>query len=176
VTWTASAVAPGLQSIDLQLSRNGTSGPWEPIAAGLPDTGTYRWVAAAPFSNAARVRVIARDYAGVLGTDVSTSDFVIGATLGVEPVASGAAFTLGRVAPQPLVGRAMLSYALPHRTNVRVTLLDVQGRELTVLTQGEREAGRYNVPLEGASLPPGLHFVRLQAPGVDLRQRVVTLR
>ena len=83
VTWTASAVAPGLQSIDLQLSRNGTSGPWESIAAGLPDTGTYRWVAAAPFTNAARVRVIARDYAGVLGTDVSTSDFVIGATVGV---------------------------------------------------------------------------------------------
>jgi hypothetical protein len=107
---------------------------------------------------------------------MSTYDFVIGATLGVEPVGSGATFTLGRVVPQPLVGRAMLSYAVPHRANVRVTLLDVQGRELTVLTQGEREAGRYTVPLEAASLPPGLHFIRLQAPGVDLRQRVVTLR
>ena len=78
--------------------------------------------------------------------------------------------------PVSTAGRATLSYTVPHRAIVRVTLLDVQGRELTVLTQGAREAGRYTVSLEAASLPPGLHFVRLQAPGVDLRQRVVTLR
>jgi hypothetical protein len=59
---------------------------------------------------------------------------------------------------------------------VRLSLLDIQGREVMVLAQGERPPGRHTVSIDAATLPPGLHFVRLQSQGVDLRQRVVTLR
>jgi len=65
---------------------------------------------------------------------------------------------------------------VPRRAHVRLTLLDVQGRELAVLAEGERAPGRYAVSLDAAALAPGLDFVRMQAPGVDLKQRVVILR
>ena len=59
---------------------------------------------------------------------------------------------------------------------MRLTLLDVQGRELAVLADGEHRPGRYAESVDAAALPPGIHFIRMQAPGVDLRERLVTLR
>ena len=118
----------------------------------------------------------ARDYAGTIGSDVSDAGFTI--TSGGLAVGPGgnAAFALEPVAPNPSRGRAQLSYVVPRESHVRLTLLDVQGRELAVMADATIEAGLHAVSLDAGALRPGLHFVRMQAPGVDLRQRFVVLR
>lgn len=45
-----------------------------------------------------------------------------------------------------------------------------------MLAVGSFAAGRHAVTLEGAQLPPGLFFVRMQAAGVNLSRRVVAVR
>jgi hypothetical protein len=59
---------------------------------------------------------------------------------------------------------------------VRLSLLDVQGRERAVLADDEWAAGRHVLELNAADLEPGLFFVRLQAGGADLRRRLVIIR
>jgi hypothetical protein len=177
VTWTATSSAPGVESVDLYLSRSGALGPWELLAAGAPNTGAYDWLVSAPASSGTcYLWVDARDYAGSVGSDISDAGFTIAnGALAVDPP-PGTAFSLGPMAPNPVRSVSRLSYLVPRSARVRLTLLDVQGRELEVLADGEREAGRYTLSLEARTLRPGLHFLRMQAPGTDLKQRVVILQ
>jgi hypothetical protein len=165
--WTASAPAPGIQSVDLYLSRNGAMGPWELLAAGAANTGHYDWTVNAPASaGSCYLWVDARDYRGQIGSDITDAGFTIGSGLvGVGEPAAGATFELGPAAPNPVRWRSVLSYTVPRRSQVQLTLLDVQGRVVSRVFDGNREAGRYAVPLDAAGLAPGLYFVRLQARG-----------
>lgn len=86
------------------------------------------------------------------------------------------AFALDGVRPNPASGRSLVTFAVPRRAHVRVTLLDVQGREVAVLADGVREAGRYTEALQAGALHAGMYFVRMQAPGVQLTRRVAVVR
>jgi hypothetical protein len=178
LSWRASAPAPGIQSADLYLSRNGAMGPWELLAAGVSNTGHYDWTVTGPASaGACYLWVDARDYAGQIGSDIADAGFTIGSGLvGVGGPPAVANFELGPAAPNPVRSRSVMSYTVPRRSQVLLTLLDLQGRVVSRMFAGNREAGHYAVPLEAGGLPPGLYFVRLQARGVDMRQRMVVIK
>ena len=80
---------------------------------------------------------------------------------------------LGPVSPNPAFGRARVDFALTREGPVRLSLFDVQGRELLVLDDGVRAAGRHSVPLDAAAVRPGMYFVRLRAEGAEFTRRVV---
>jgi hypothetical protein len=121
--------------------------------------------------------VNARDYGGNIGTDISNSGFDISsAVTAVGPDAGLTAFALGAPAPNPATGHALLAFALPTSTHVRLSLLDVQGREVAVLADGMREPGHYTAALEAGSLHAGIYFARLQAMGADLTRRMVVVK
>jgi hypothetical protein len=178
LSWSSSAPVPGVQSVDVYLSRNGATGPWELLAAGAPNTGVYDWTVSAPASSGTcYLRVDARDYTGSIGSDLSDAGFTIGdGTLAVDPPGSGTAFSLGPMAPNPVHGRATLTYAVPKRSPMRLTLLDVQGRVVSTVFEGVCEAGRHTARLDATGLAAGLYFARLQGPGADLRQRVAIVK
>jgi hypothetical protein len=100
-------------------------------------------------------------------------------TLGLTSATAQAAltaFALAPLLPNPSAGRSLVTFTMPTRARVRLTLADVQGREVARLAEGPREAGRYTVPLDATSLRAGLYFVRLQAPGVSLTRRLVVVK
>jgi hypothetical protein len=86
------------------------------------------------------------------------------------------ACALNAPSPNPTRGTSRISYALPVRSRVRITLLDVQGRERAQLVNGERPAGRHAAELDARELPPGLYWIRMQAPGADVRRKFVIVR
>lgn len=263
--WSA-ADNVGVTSVDLYLSRTGPSGPWETIATGLPNTGSYPWLVDGTPSADAWLRVVAYDAAGNTAQDQSDAAFFISldatptllatfvanavtdgielrwqidnntsfrnvtlerapsaigpwselsatpsrdgeqyvvvdgdvesgttysyrlratasngsiVTLGTITGTAGAAltqFAVTRVAPNPSHGDVNVEFTVPQRANVKVTVLDVQGREVATLANGAHVPGRYQVlwsgELNGQKAPSGLYFVRLQAPGVHSVRRV----
>ncbi len=260
LTWTATDNV-GVQSVDLKLSRTGPTGPWELLASGVANSGTYNWfVNGAAAINSAYLRVIARDYAGNADSAMSAAAFTptlvelfravptdagvriewelsdpaafqsialeraAAATGGWEPVTAtpvvsgratsvldaaapagqeqwyrlsgvqrdGRSFTFGPISvkaqeaitafalsplsPNPTRGHALVTFEIPVRTYVRLTLVDVQGRKVSMLADGVREPGRYTAALEAGDLRAGIYFVRMQAKGVDLTRRVVMVR
>ncbi|MEQ1834665.1 MAG: PQQ-binding-like beta-propeller repeat protein, partial [Candidatus Eisenbacteria bacterium] len=79
LAWNASASAPGIQSVDVYLSRTGAAGPWKLLAAGAPNTGGYDWLVAGPNAiGTCFLRVDARDWQGRVVSHVSPAGFSIG--------------------------------------------------------------------------------------------------
>ena len=177
ITWSASDNV-GVQSVDMYVSRSGPTGPWELIAGGVANSGTYHWLVTGPDAiGTAYARVDARDYDGNVGMSATSGPFSIAhlplAAPTQEPIA---AFALSQVAPNPVASRSWVSYAVPRRSPVRVSLLDLQGREVAVLAAGVHDAGRYTATLDAAGLRAGVYFVSLQAGATRLARRVVLMR
>jgi hypothetical protein len=153
--------------VDLELSRAGAGGPYESIASGLANSGTFSWLVTTPITTSALVRATAHDAAGHTTQDVSDAVFSIaeGAAVFDGPVTD---FALSPVWPNPLRGSTRFHYALPRESNVHLSVHDIQGRELLVLADGVYPAGRQSVEWSGAArahLDAGLYFVRLRVLG-----------
>ncbi|HET9327831.1 MAG TPA: LamG-like jellyroll fold domain-containing protein, partial [Candidatus Eisenbacteria bacterium] len=119
-------------------------------------------------------------YATVSDGSITTTGpawkFTTSSTVGVrDPVA--AELSLGPVSPNPAPGHAQITFTLPRPTPVRLSILDIQGREVAVLAEGTFDAGRHpvrwNGQSAGRSLPAGLYMVRLQTPERSLVRKTV---
>lgn len=86
------------------------------------------------------------------------------------------AVALGPTRPDPFSSQAALGFALSEPSRVRLAVYDLLGHEVAVLVDGEREAGRHDVVLDGARLPSGTYLVRLDAGGTVHTRRVTLVR
>ncbi len=75
-TWTASDNV-AVTSVDVLLSRTGPAGPWETIASGVPNSGSYNWLVTAPTTGAAYARIVAHDAENNTAADLSDAAFTI---------------------------------------------------------------------------------------------------
>src|SRR5262249_26938645 len=91
----------------------------------------------------------------------------------IHAMVPGVTTDLAPLAPNPGALPLRLDYALSRAGRVTLALFDVQGREVAVIEQGERTAGRHSLSGRGAdrALGPGVYLVRFTAP-----DRVVTRR
>lgn len=108
-----------------------------------------------------------------------------GQTLSFGPLSGMAdvaitSFALRSIAPNPSKGVTRIDYAVPRESEVRLSVLDVQGREVAVLAHGNTGAGYYQATWNGNTergmAPAGLYFVRLKAPGQNLVRRLALSR
>ena len=101
------------------------------------------------------VRVVAHATEGDDAQDQSEHVFTIvdPRLLGADPTAV-TEFALAPVMPNPGRGPFTVTYALPRSAPVRVSVIDVQGREIAVLADGELPAGRHRATWEGAAKAP----------------------
>ena len=77
-------------------------------------------------------------------------------------------------APNPFEAGAVISYTIPQRTDVRVTVYDTLGRQVAVLVDAVQEAGTHTVTFDGASLAAGTYVCQIVA-GTYTEARQLTL-
>ena len=106
-----------------------------------------------------------------------TATFAAPTGVGDGPIA---ALSLDPARPSPMRGTGQIGFVLPREARVRLSVLDLQGREIVVLAEGAFPAGRHTATWDGrtgrGAAPAGLYFVRLLAEGRTLSQRLVRLR
>lgn len=83
------------------------------------------------------------------------------------------------VSPNPSTGAMRIRFVMPRAGRVRLGVLDVQGRSVARVLDAWLPAGRHESTWDGSSeglvAPPGLYFIRLDAPGgVRVRRAVRT--
>ena len=177
ITWSAIDNI-GVSTVDILLSRGGNAGPFDLIALGQPNTGSYLWRVSGPSTANAVVKVVANDPSGNSGSDLSDAVFAISALTRVTgpPTAELALFP---VSPNPVRAASRFEFALPQDARVRLGLFDLLGRERAVLASGTFTAGAHSVDWDRArdgELVPGLYFLRMSAMGHTLAQRFVLMR
>ncbi|NUN68759.1 MAG: T9SS type A sorting domain-containing protein [Bacteroidetes bacterium] len=65
--------------------------------------------------------------------------------------------------PNPFNPSTNIAFAVPAAGMVTLTVTDALGREVAMLMQGYREAGRYTVPFAASHLASGVYFCELRA-------------
>jgi len=179
IGWTASDNV-GVDSVRVEYSAHGPGGPWQVVAQGLANTGSYLWTLPGQASDSARVRVTASDAAGNAGRAASDSSFrLVDPTAGVWG-AGAAELALARPLPNPSRGTTLLRFALPAAGHARLEVVDVSGRRLGSF-EGEFAAGPHDWRWDGrgpdgGELGSGLYFVRLATPWGTRTGRLVHLK
>jgi hypothetical protein len=179
ITWTASDNA-GVDSVNVDASYAGAAGPWNAIAHGLANSGSYSWTVPQQPTDSAFVRVSAYDHALNVGAAMSDSAFhIVDPNAGVDGSASRV-LGLDRPEPNPGHGVTALRFSIPAEGSVRIEILDASGRRLWE-EQGTMSAGRHLAQWSGRApsgtrAGAGLYFVRLVTPWGTRTRRLVWLR
>jgi hypothetical protein len=91
-----------------------------------------------------------------------------------------AVLSLSRPAPNPTSGPVRFRYGVPAESTVRLSVLDLQGREVAVLAHGIQPAGwswaEWNGETAHGRAPGGVYFVLLAAGGRQVVQRFALVR
>ena len=78
------------------------------------------------------------------------------------PAAPNLSAALGHNYPEPFSEKTTIGYRVPDFAFVRLLILDVLGREVSVLVREPQSAGEYSVTFDGTDLPSGVYFYRIE--------------
>jgi murein tripeptide amidase MpaA len=78
--------------------------------------------------------------------------------------------------PNPFNPSTTIRYSLPNKSAVQLTVFSTLGQQVTVLQNGEQEAGYHEVKFDGSGLSSGVYFYRLRAGNFVESKRLLLLR
>nr|MBX2820282.1 T9SS type A sorting domain-containing protein [Rhodothermaceae bacterium] len=77
--------------------------------------------------------------------------------------------------PNPFTYNTTLRYSLPKTMQVRLAIYDLLGREVAVLAEGTQDAGIYTQEVDGAQLPPGIYYARIELDHLQFTRKMVRI-
>ncbi|HTK31524.1 MAG TPA: FlgD immunoglobulin-like domain containing protein [Candidatus Saccharimonadaceae bacterium] len=143
------------------------------LVANLPDTG---YADVGPAGSYYKLSAV-----DVNGNESATSLVTPSATTGVDDAALPGELALATPRPNPARASTLLSFALPHAGPVSLEVYDMAGRHVRTVSAGPLEAGVHALPFDlrddaGRPEPDGLYFVRLEAAGHTVVERLSIVR
>lgn len=72
-------------------------------------------------------------------------------------------FDLQQNYPNPFRGETIIRFTLPQKTNINLSIFDMNGRLVKVLASGSKDSGTHAVTLNSGILTSGLYYYKLQA-------------
>ena len=85
-------------------------------------------------------------------------------------------YALAQNYPNPFNPSTTIRYALPQRSQVRLSIIDALGREVAVLANSEQVAGTKEAVFNASGLASGIYFYRLQAGSFVQTKKLVLLK
>lgn len=78
--------------------------------------------------------------------------------------------------PNPFNPSTVIGYQVPAKSFVTLKVVDVLGRDVAVLVDGEQQAGSHQATWDAAGFPSGIYFAILRAPAYSSVRKLVLLK
>lgn len=85
-------------------------------------------------------------------------------------------FELQQNYPNPFNPSTVISYSLPKDAKVRLSVVDILGRECRSLVNGLQPAGEHEITFDAANLAGGVYFCVLRAEGFNATRKMLLLK
>jgi len=85
-------------------------------------------------------------------------------------------FALEQNQPNPFNPTTVISYNLPMNANVKLTVYDALGKEVTKLVSGMQTAGNYKINFNGSGLASGVYYYRIQAGDIVQTKKMILMK
>lgn len=85
-------------------------------------------------------------------------------------------FSLSQNYPNPFNPSTVINYEIPQSGRVTLNVYDMLGKEVALLINEEKSAGRYSIRFEGSGIPSGVYFYRLQSGGYTAVRKLILVK
>ena len=85
-------------------------------------------------------------------------------------------FELGQNYPNPFNPSTTIAYSLNKTETVKLVVYNLLGQEVSVLVEGVKTAGQHTVQFNGADLPSGIYFYKLEAAGQIFTNKMMLIK
>jgi|GEM_PF-1823565 len=121
-------------------------------------------------------RVCARNSAGA-GSWSQTWNFMTYALTGIDNEGNvPIRFDLLQNYPNPFNPTTVISYRLPVASNIKIVVYDILGKEVALLVDSEKAAGKYQVSFNASNLSAGLYFYTIQAGEFKSTKKMILMK
>ncbi|MGA2669784.1 MAG: T9SS type A sorting domain-containing protein, partial [Ignavibacteria bacterium] len=85
-------------------------------------------------------------------------------------------YVLSQNYPNPFNPTTNITYSIPKAGNVKLTIFDVLGREVSVLVNEVKSPGTYNVDFNASNIGSGVYFYRIEAGDFSAVKKMVLVK
>ena len=99
--------------------------------------------------------------------------------VGVEDEQNGiipTTFTLNQNYPNPFNPTTTIKFSVPQSGNVRLTVYNALGQEITQLVNEQKTAGNYSVEWNAANVSSGIYFYQLESGNIVITKKMALLK
>jgi len=84
-------------------------------------------------------------------------------------------FELSPIYPNPCYGTSSVEYEILDKTNIKISLSNLQGQELNVLVNEEKLTGSYNLKIDCNGFTENVYLLKIEAEGVVETRKIVIM-
>ena len=100
------------------------------------------------------------------------SDNTTGITINTQPVS----FSLEQNYPNPFNPVTEIKYGIPRAEFVSIKVFDMSGKTVSVLVNGFKRAGEYEISFNALSLSSGIYFYRMESSGYTVTKKMILVK
>ena len=89
---------------------------------------------------------------------------------------SPSVYNLEQNYPNPFNPITTISYSLPKASNVKLTIYNLLGQEVTTLVNSFNQAGKHSIKFNAANLASGVYFYSIKADGFVSSKKLILLK
>ena len=150
-----------------------------PSSNPVVETGSYNFSNAASYDNDENVVMV---YDSLIANQYY-QDFVkrltdAGGSIGINTISEVVPmnFNLTQNYPNPFNPSTKITFDVAKSSNVKISVFDVLGREVSVLVDRQINAGQYSTEWNAAGYPSGMYFYVLNVNGENVNTKKMVLK